>query len=199
MTGENRITRKKAQTKEKIFKIAVELFLQQGYDETTIDEIVEKADVAKGTFFNHFPTKDEILFYLGQQRVALVEDILIKELKCIGSAKEKLFRLFKVFGQVNEDNKEITALILKEMLSKMLSKLEPEKESQRQLKTIIVGLIEEGQQQGEFRSDVNPGHVADILNSTYFFTLFEWVEGELNHSFTTELFARVEIIMAGIS
>lgn len=199
MAEANRLERKKAQTKEKIFNTAVELFLKQGYDNTTVDEIVEKADVAKGTFFNHFPTKDAILFYLGQQRVALVEELLIKELKIIGSAKEKLFRLFKVFGQVNEDNKEITALILKEMFSRMFSKMEQEKESQRQLKTIIVALIQEGQLQGEFRSDINPGHVADVLNSTYFFTLFEWVEGELNNSFTVELFARAEIIMAGIS
>ncbi|MCO5387565.1 MAG: TetR/AcrR family transcriptional regulator [Desulfosporosinus sp.] len=51
MTKEpNRQERKKAQTRVLIFETAMELFLKQGYDDTTIEQIVAKADLAKGTF-----------------------------------------------------------------------------------------------------------------------------------------------------
>lgn len=91
MSTKNRRQRKKEQTKENIYKAALELFLAKGYDQTTIEDITEKADVAKGTFFNHFPSKDAILFYLGEKRLVLLDQMLVEKLITIQSAKEKLF------------------------------------------------------------------------------------------------------------
>jgi AcrR family transcriptional regulator len=44
--------------------IAVSLFLQQGYDETTVDDICTAADISRSTFFRYFPTKEDALFGL---------------------------------------------------------------------------------------------------------------------------------------
>jgi AcrR family transcriptional regulator len=49
------------ETRRRIFQAARELFERQGYSETTIDAIVKKAGVAKGTFFVHFATKDAVM------------------------------------------------------------------------------------------------------------------------------------------
>lgn len=40
---------------------AVDLFSEQGYDETTVTQIAERAGVTKSTFFRHFPDKRELL------------------------------------------------------------------------------------------------------------------------------------------
>ncbi|NJE84869.1 TetR/AcrR family transcriptional regulator [Thermococcus sp. CX2] len=48
-------------TRERILKAAEELFAEKGYDKTTVDEIVEKAGVAKGTFYNYFKSKEELI------------------------------------------------------------------------------------------------------------------------------------------
>src|ERR1700733_4952651 len=53
--------RKKQQTREKIARVALELFAEQGYDETTLAEIAEAADVAPRTIFAYFESKDDIL------------------------------------------------------------------------------------------------------------------------------------------
>jgi TetR/AcrR family transcriptional regulator, cholesterol catabolism regulator len=37
------------------------LFTRQGYEQTTVDEITEAADVARGTFFNHFQRKEDVI------------------------------------------------------------------------------------------------------------------------------------------
>jgi len=66
--------RKKEETKERIFNAAMKLFKARGFEETTIEEITEKADVAKGTFFNYFPRKEEVLRYLSEQWLEEVED-----------------------------------------------------------------------------------------------------------------------------
>ena len=41
---------------------AVDLFAEQGYDNTTVTQIAERAGLTKATFFRHFPDKREVLF-----------------------------------------------------------------------------------------------------------------------------------------
>ncbi len=60
----SRRERKKDETRERIFKTAIKLFHARGFEATTVDDITEKADVAKGTFFNYFPRKESVLAYL---------------------------------------------------------------------------------------------------------------------------------------
>lgn len=48
-------------TKGKIVTAAWELFYEQGYDETTIEEIIEKSQTSKGSFYHYFDGKDALL------------------------------------------------------------------------------------------------------------------------------------------
>ena len=52
------------ETKRKILTVCVRLFLEQGYKQTTITQIVEESGVARGSFQNLFPTKDAVLMEL---------------------------------------------------------------------------------------------------------------------------------------
>lgn len=199
MTKEqSRQERKKAQTRGLIFETAMELFLKQGYDDTTVEQIVAKADVAKGTFFNHFPTKDAILSELGRQRVELAEVLLRKEFSLLSSAQEKILCLLEVFGQVNEENKEITELVLRHMFVQMFSDSEQEIQNQQQFIWVIEGLVSEGQGLCEFVNNIVPKHAAEIIAGMYFFTLHRWVQGDLENSLRQELLARTKIILRGI-
>jgi AcrR family transcriptional regulator len=54
--------RKKARTRASIREHALRLFREQGYDETTIDQIAEAADVSPSTFFRYYPTKEDVVF-----------------------------------------------------------------------------------------------------------------------------------------
>lgn len=48
-------------TREKLLRAAKSLFSERGFDAITIDEITEKADLGKGTFYYHFGTKDQLI------------------------------------------------------------------------------------------------------------------------------------------
>ncbi len=47
--------------KQELLQIAYRLFLSKGYEETSIDEIIEEAKIAKGTFYYHFKSKEALL------------------------------------------------------------------------------------------------------------------------------------------
>ena len=53
-----------SETKRKILTVCVRLFLEQGYKNTSVSQIVDEAGVARGSYLNLFPTKDKILLDL---------------------------------------------------------------------------------------------------------------------------------------
>ncbi len=53
--------RKKQKTREAIQRAALRLFLKQGYEETTIEQIAAAVEISPSTFFNYFPTKEEVV------------------------------------------------------------------------------------------------------------------------------------------
>lgn len=54
--------RKKLRTRTSIQKEAMRLFLDKGFEETTIEEIAEAVEISPSTFFNYFPSKEAVVF-----------------------------------------------------------------------------------------------------------------------------------------
>ncbi len=54
--------RRHQQTKDDIARAAIELFLRDGYDNTTMTDVAEASDVSRRTVYRHFPTKDDLVF-----------------------------------------------------------------------------------------------------------------------------------------
>ncbi len=55
--------RKKQKTKAAIQRAALRLFKRQGYEETTVEQIAAAADISESTFFNYFPSKEDVVIY----------------------------------------------------------------------------------------------------------------------------------------
>lgn len=68
---ESRRERKKRQTRRLLVETAIKLFTEQGYEQTIVAQIASTADVATKTFFNYFPSKEDVLFPDGDQRMAV--------------------------------------------------------------------------------------------------------------------------------
>ena len=62
LTGTTRRAQQKQATRARLFDVAMRLFDQQGYDAVNIDDIVRASKVARGTFYFHFPAKEDILY-----------------------------------------------------------------------------------------------------------------------------------------
>ena len=59
--GKGIAMKKGEQRKQELLKIAYDLFLSEGYENTSVDTIIEKAGIAKGTYYYYFESKEAML------------------------------------------------------------------------------------------------------------------------------------------
>ena len=60
--------RKRLATRDTIRHAALELFVERGFDEVTVEQVASRADVAPSTFFRHFETKEDVVLHDYPQR-----------------------------------------------------------------------------------------------------------------------------------
>src|SRR6478752_7197706 len=76
MPTEPRAGRPKASSRENIAEAACELFLEQGYEQTSIVDIASRAGVSRSSFFNYFASKSDVLWSGLDERVGILEESL---------------------------------------------------------------------------------------------------------------------------
>ena len=102
--------KEKSISKEQIIKAAAELFAVYGLENVSVDEIAKKAGVAKGSIYNYFKTRDEIL--VEGAKYAAIErfDVLRIYLGKYTSAKKKLEALIAANDFIFKKNPELFSL-----------------------------------------------------------------------------------------
>ena len=109
----SRRQRKKEATKNKIIEVAVELFNKQGFQLTTNQQIAERADIAIGTLYNYFETKEMIVSAFIQEvakdSVPLVDIILQEE----PNTHSRLLALLLKMSQWNDVNRELVEIYVR--------------------------------------------------------------------------------------
>lgn len=89
-----------ADARERIVHTAYELFARRGIRDVGINELINRAGVAKATFYRHFASKDElVLAFLEQRdRVWTVDLVIADARRRGGTPTEQLLAIFDVFG-----------------------------------------------------------------------------------------------------
>lgn len=200
----SRRERKKDETRERIFKAAVRLFREKGFENTTIDDITERADVAKGTFFNYFPKKESVLGYLTNSQLADAEEFAVTLLQARQPTRKKLIALLQRIASVYEEEPELSQYVMRESMRRAYT---PSDSVHIHWHTLLTGLIEQGRQAGELRRDLDATRAVYVLGSTYMGTVFMWLmcqssepgcEG-MTFDLQQELEARLSLVFDGLA
>jgi AcrR family transcriptional regulator len=90
----SRVDRRKQETRARILEAAVELFGEVGFDATKVADVCERADVARQTFFNHFPAKSDLLAELYRAGGDFIATTLNSAYQRGSTTRERLGLLF---------------------------------------------------------------------------------------------------------
>ncbi len=194
--------RKKQETRRRIYSAAFALFLEKGFDQTTVEEIADRADVAKGTVFNYFPQKTSFLAAIFEHWVNRITDEMGPLEQWRGTTRSKFEELFDFLANLSAENPELFRKAFFEHLRAIpeadgcIKTHHPAHEFVAMVRTIL----RQGKVAGEVRADLNLEHGASLVESAVFKTLVFWlmVGGSLG-DVRSEMSAKLDIIFEGIA
>lgn len=197
----SRRERKKEETRRRIFTAAVTLFREKGFEQTTVDEITEKADVGRGTFFNYFPRKESVLAFLSEERLEVAEEngqVLLAEQRPV---RDKLLEVYAFAATAYTVDRGLSRYVFNEWMQRSFA---PTEEAGCRWEKLLLSIIEQGRANGELRSDVPAERMESVLSSIYMSTLYFWLccplgmpEGS-NFQLVDEVRARIGLVIDGL-
>ena len=147
----SRRERRKREVRERIMEAAMDRFVAQGFSATTVDQIAEDADVAQKTFFNYFPTKQELFRQLAAERIDELQEILEEEREREGATAERLARSFLRLSELLEQRGRLGRdLVLELMRARTVGDTG---EDISRLHQAFGGILRDGQGSGDVRRD----------------------------------------------
>lgn len=149
--GSLRTIKNPDERRREIVMAATELFMEDGYEKTTIENIINKVGISKGGFYHYFPSKKEIF----QECIAsLSHSILNAYLNIFGvknkNAKQKLLDYIDYNFQLveQESSKNLIESIHTEIFEKMHEQIL--KDTVKKFMPSFIRLIEQGKIEGDF-------------------------------------------------
>ena len=155
-----------------LVEAAAAVFAEQGFTSTRVADIAEHAGIGKGTVYEYFTSKEELLFavfeWIDSRVSTRVEAVLAGEI----SAHEKLLYLLKLGADVVSEQVEMQPVILDFWAASRGNLLEERHRevcasSYRFFRRMITDFVHEGQRSGDFRPDIDAEALAATVVSTF--------------------------------
>lgn len=165
-----RAANKRKQMEQKIFEAGMKLFQEKGFNNTTLQDICQEAGVSKGTIFNYFTSKEDILARFGRGQIEILYKFA-KKLPTNMNTKEKVIAvLLEDFRTVRESN-VYTKIALKGIAEggDPIAKLELQ--NRKNLAKIYENILRQGLKDKEKDPEINLSLVSDLIVTIYFHTL----------------------------
>ena len=191
----SRRERKKIQSKHAILQAAVHVFRTKGFQDTSIADIMNAADLGIGTFYNYFESKEEVLRCVLDRLVEGVNASLEEFLQQPRTSAEILEKTVMLSAELLTNNRFVLPLFLSASnLSGMPEgAIEPSADSS-EFRKLFDHIILEGQQAGEFRRDIPAEVITEMFHSMFQAASFS----SLPISFEENIRMKLRLVLAGM-
>lgn len=158
-------------TKDVLYEAAAALFVERGYENTTMADIAERAGTARRTAFNHFPSKSDIpMLWTRRAADVAIEAITASEGE---PAPERIHSYFHHISRMVEAETELS----RQMMLGWTAATGPVR-YESQLLADLTPLLSEGQERGEVAADVDVAEAARVLSDAYMGVVFRWIRDQ---------------------
>ena len=150
MTMKMRKTKSRDERRDELIDVAKRLFLERGYEQTAVSDIVKAMNVAQGTFYYHFKSKDDLLETIVEKTVVELESDLKRIIADPDTdAVTKLKQVFRGLFRINESYQRVLEFVHQDsnvLLHHKLTRLAITRVSQLVSQLVAAGIAE-----GRFR------------------------------------------------
>ena len=170
-----RTAQSRADKRRHILEAAVEVFADRGFHKSRVSDVARAANVADGTIYLYFKSKDEILLSIFEEAMAEMIEAVEKKLAPLDDPFDKL-RTFTSFHMDRVERHRSVAKVLQVELRLSHTFMREYKPTKlKQYLDIVGSIVEEGQARGLIRPDVNPIIVRRALFGALDEIAMQWI------------------------
>ncbi len=160
-------------TKGKIITAAWDLFYEQGYEDTTIEEIIDKSGTSKGSFYHYFEGKDALLGSLSYIFDEEYEKLRSEIDETMHSFDVLMFLNVKLFSFIEEriDIDLLTRLYSTQLVTKGEKHL---LDNKRVYYKLLRKIVSDGQKKGELSEDMSVNEIVKLYAMCERSLLYDW-------------------------
>lgn len=185
---------------KRIIEAAVKVFAKKGFFYAKISEIAREADVADGTIYLYFKSKDDILIHIFEEYMDRLIERIQTELAKENDPVSKLKRFIELHFIWAENNPDMAEVITVELRQSNKFMKEYDNVKFRDYLNLISSVIREGQAQGVIRRDVIPGIIKRSLFGALDEVTLPWALSKKKKYSLTELAEQITILfVSGIT
>lgn len=166
------------ETRLRLFRAALGLFAERGFQNVKVEDITEAADVGKGTFFNYFPTKDHVLGVMAEIQLGRVHEAVHAAAEGTESMRDLLRKLALRLAEEPGRSPELARAVVSAFLASEVVRglLDAQMEKGRAL---VAKCVAQGQKRGEIDPSLKKGEVALHFQQAMMGTILLWsLKGE---------------------
>ncbi|WP_156289720.1 TetR/AcrR family transcriptional regulator [Oceanobacillus salinisoli] len=157
--------------KEKIIATALVLFEKNGYHGVTVDQIVKEAGTSKGGFYHNYRSKDELLYHIHDVFISYVFEKGKEAYNNFDTPVSRMCAIMQSFTKVFDLYKPHITVFYQESAYLTGEFYQRIKEKRDEYRKLIVKVIQEGQESGDFReevpADISAMAIIGMVNWTY--------------------------------
>lgn len=191
------MSKKSRDTKIRIVKAAWDLFYKQGYDDTTVEEIVDESGTSKGSFYHYFESKDAILgslAYLFDEKYEELEKTLDQDAPIYDTL---IFLNQELFDMI--DNKIDRDLISKLYSTQLVRRGERSLlDNDRLYYKLLKKLMTAGQERGELKADISVNDMVRLYAMCERALICDWCLFNFNFSLKSYSKEMLPMMISGI-
>jgi transcriptional regulator, TetR family len=187
----------KKRRRERIFRAAMALFRQRGFQETTASDIAKAAHVSRGTFFNYFPYKEAVLLEYGALLLAGLREE-VKGRLARGEDPLAILRfIFQEVARYTEAEKDLVLPLLYELLNPDPIRAKAAFEA-LPLGDLIAQVLRFLREKDLVRKDLSLERMGRTLADLYFLTALRWAAYTPERDLKEELQKTLDLALLGI-
>jgi AcrR family transcriptional regulator len=168
--------RQKKRTRDRIYDAAVELFAARPYADVTVEEICERAEVGRATFFRFYGSKAGLIGEFGRRLADRIATRL-EEREASSTATQQLWvvqdEITTAWGLSATSTREMAREWIRNATAADLSEPHPP-----ELLALVADVVRDGQASGEFTTTYDPDFVAWIILASLSSITAGWLSTE---------------------
>ena len=153
--------------------------MEKGYEETTIDEITDVADVGRATFFNYYPSKEAILHEIAREAIAYARRIFDREFRRkSGSVSDKITRSLQRFARIVERNPKYYQNVFLDVMRSQAGFAGANRGARDHLVDVLAEHLRGEQRRSELDPNSDPVQLAEMLTGVYMYTILSGMRAQ---------------------